>query len=168
MSQLNDPPGSPRNWSLVSYRIMLAMPQPRDEWQACGNGLWGSVIMWEWKCFPKWIYVPSILFCFTHLYFCYMWKYVFIICVYTCLFLLQFLGEELVNGLRCDKWRLVDTKGTKVNKYTMWIRYKASVWISSLKLSIGLLCSDSLFIEFVCISADNYCLNCVFQLKIIV
>jgi hypothetical protein len=47
--------------------------------------------------------------------------------LHSCLFFLQFLGEELVNGLTCEKWRLVDAKGTKVNKYTMWIRYKASV-----------------------------------------
>jgi hypothetical protein len=56
--------------------------------------------------------------------FCYL-------CFNSWLSLFQFLGEEPVNGLTCEKWRLVDTKGTKVNKYTMWIRYKASVSASS-------------------------------------
>jgi len=48
----------------------------------------------------------------------------------------EFLGEEPVNGLTCEKWRLVDTKGSKVNKYTMWIRYKKSPNIQGLKVPI--------------------------------
>lgn len=31
-------------------------------------------------------------------------------------------GEDMLNGLKCQKWRMVDTKGDKVNKYTMWTR----------------------------------------------
>ena len=30
----------------------------------------------------------------------------------------------MINGLSCEKWRLVDTIGEKTNKYTLWIRYK--------------------------------------------
>ncbi|XP_063237823.1 digestive cysteine proteinase 1 [Bacillus rossius redtenbacheri] len=37
------------------------------------------------------------------------------------------VGREDVNGLDCEKWRLVDTKGEKVNKYTLWLRYKRSM-----------------------------------------
>jgi C1A family cysteine protease len=48
----------------------------------------------------------------------------------------KYLGEEPVNGLTCEKWRLVDTKGSKVNKYTMWIRYKKSPSIQGLKVPI--------------------------------
>lgn len=36
------------------------------------------------------------------------------------------IGTETIDGLNCEKWRLVETKGEKVNKYTMWIRYKKS------------------------------------------
>lgn len=38
----------------------------------------------------------------------------------------QWIGQDMVNGLMCDKWRLVDRKGSKVNKYTMWVRIKKS------------------------------------------
>lgn len=48
----------------------------------------------------------------------------------------KYLGEEPVNGLTCEKWRLVDTKGSKVNKYTMWIRYKKSPSIQGLKVPV--------------------------------
>ncbi|XP_021934298.1 digestive cysteine proteinase 1 isoform X2 [Zootermopsis nevadensis] len=48
----------------------------------------------------------------------------------------KFLGEELVNGLTCEKWQLLETKGMKVNKYTMWIRYKKSPKIQGVKVSI--------------------------------
>lgn len=36
----------------------------------------------------------------------------------------QCIGEEVINGIPCEKWRLVDTIGEKANKYTLWIRYK--------------------------------------------
>ncbi|XP_071448321.1 digestive cysteine proteinase 1 [Hetaerina americana] len=36
------------------------------------------------------------------------------------------IGSEFINGLDCEKWRLVEKKGEKVNKYTLWIRYKKS------------------------------------------
>ncbi|PSN55954.1 hypothetical protein C0J52_02135 [Blattella germanica] len=39
----------------------------------------------------------------------------------------KFLGQDLLNGHDCEKWRLVDTKGDKVNKYTIWLRYKSSL-----------------------------------------
>lgn len=31
-----------------------------------------------------------------------------------------------MSGQTCEKWRLVDVKGEKVNKYTIWVRYKVS------------------------------------------
>ncbi|CAB3361153.1 Hypothetical predicted protein [Cloeon dipterum] len=34
------------------------------------------------------------------------------------------IGEDMVSGHTTEKWRLVVTNGDKVNKYTMWIRYK--------------------------------------------
>lgn len=34
------------------------------------------------------------------------------------------VGSEVMSGQTCEKWRLVDTKGDKVNKYTIWVRYK--------------------------------------------
>ncbi|XP_046739827.1 digestive cysteine proteinase 1 [Diprion similis] len=39
---------------------------------------------------------------------------------------MEFIGEEIINGLHCEKWRRVETFGEKVNKYTLWIRYKKS------------------------------------------
>jgi hypothetical protein len=30
----------------------------------------------------------------------------------------------MVNGHETEKWRMVTKKGDKVNKYTMWVRYK--------------------------------------------
>lgn len=32
----------------------------------------------------------------------------------------------MINGLSCEKWRLIDSFGEKTNKYTLWIRYKVS------------------------------------------
>lgn len=34
------------------------------------------------------------------------------------------LGSEVVNGFNTEKWRLVQTIGQKVNRYTMWMTYK--------------------------------------------
>ncbi|XP_059485650.1 digestive cysteine proteinase 1 [Neocloeon triangulifer] len=34
------------------------------------------------------------------------------------------IGEDMVSGHQAEKWRLVTKKGDKVNKYTIWIRYK--------------------------------------------
>ncbi|XP_033231685.1 digestive cysteine proteinase 1 [Belonocnema kinseyi] len=39
---------------------------------------------------------------------------------------MECIGEEVINGLPCEKWRLVTKFGDKVNKYTLWIRYKKS------------------------------------------
>ena len=30
----------------------------------------------------------------------------------------------MVNGLLCEKWRLEQQVDEKLNKYTLWIRYK--------------------------------------------
>lgn len=48
----------------------------------------------------------------------------------------KLIGTEPINGLNCEKWRLVDTKGAKVNKYTMWIRYKKSANDPGVKIAI--------------------------------
>lgn len=40
--------------------------------------------------------------------------------------LFENIGQEMLNGLPCYKWRLTDIHGDKVNKYTMWTRVKAS------------------------------------------
>lgn len=45
----------------------------------------------------------------------------------------------MINGLLCEKWRLVQQIGEKTNKYTLWIRYKVR-----LKLFVCLLRSMSL------------------------
>lgn len=39
---------------------------------------------------------------------------------------MECIGEEMINGLMCEKWRLVQEIGDKTNKYTLWIRYKKS------------------------------------------
>ncbi|XP_015586901.1 digestive cysteine proteinase 1 [Cephus cinctus] len=39
---------------------------------------------------------------------------------------MECIGEEIINGLQCEKWRVVETFGEKTNKYTLWIRYKKS------------------------------------------
>ncbi|XP_017887967.1 digestive cysteine proteinase 1 [Ceratina calcarata] len=46
---------------------------------------------------------------------------------------MECIGEELINGLLCEKWRLVQEFGDKLNKYTLWIRYKKSPKIPSFK-----------------------------------
>lgn len=33
----------------------------------------------------------------------------------------------MINGLLCEKWRLVQEIGEKTNKYTLWIRYKVRI-----------------------------------------
>lgn len=38
----------------------------------------------------------------------------------------QLVGQEMVNGLMTDKWRKIETVGEKVNKYTMYLRWKKS------------------------------------------
>ncbi|XP_044577137.1 digestive cysteine proteinase 1 [Cotesia glomerata] len=40
---------------------------------------------------------------------------------------MQCIGEEIIDGAPCEKWRLVEKFGEKTNKYTLWIRYKKSV-----------------------------------------
>nr|ARK19965.1 counting factor associated protein D [Ampulex compressa] len=39
---------------------------------------------------------------------------------------MECIGSEMVNGLDCEKWRLIEEIGEKSNKYTLWIRYKKS------------------------------------------
>lgn len=36
----------------------------------------------------------------------------------------KLIGQEVVNGQTCEKWRLINKVGDKVNKYTMWLRYE--------------------------------------------
>ena len=46
---------------------------------------------------------------------------------------MECIGEEMINGLLHEKWRKVEEIGEKVNKYTLWIRYKKSPRIPLLK-----------------------------------
>nr|XP_034183715.1 digestive cysteine proteinase 1 isoform X3 [Osmia lignaria] len=46
---------------------------------------------------------------------------------------MECIGEEIVNGLLCEKWRLVESINEKINKYTLWIRYKKSPRIPQFK-----------------------------------
>lgn len=48
----------------------------------------------------------------------------------------KLIGTETINGLICEKWRLVDSKEAKVNKYTMWIRYKKTADGGGVKIAI--------------------------------
>ena len=47
-------------------------------------------------------------------------------------FVLQYIGSEPVHGVACEKWQLVDQKEDKVNKYTIWIRYKVSMLVCNM------------------------------------
>lgn len=51
---------------------------------------------------------------------------------------MECIGEEMINGLNCEKWRLVETIGEKTNKYTLWIRYKKSTTLPLVKEPIPL------------------------------
>ncbi|XP_012273561.1 digestive cysteine proteinase 1 [Orussus abietinus] len=42
---------------------------------------------------------------------------------------MECIGEEMIGGLQCEKWRLVQSFGDKVNKYTLWIRWKKSTTV---------------------------------------
>ncbi|XP_035727441.1 digestive cysteine proteinase 1-like [Vespa mandarinia] len=46
---------------------------------------------------------------------------------------MECIGEEIINGLSCEKWRLVEDFGDKQNKYTLWIRYKKSPYLPQKK-----------------------------------
>ncbi|KAG5323456.1 CFAD protein, partial [Pseudoatta argentina] len=46
---------------------------------------------------------------------------------------MECIGEEMINGLLCEKWRLVQEIGDKTNKYTLWIRYKKSPYLPKVK-----------------------------------
>lgn len=35
----------------------------------------------------------------------------------------KYVGEELINGVVIEKWRLVSSEGDKTSKYTLWVRY---------------------------------------------
>ncbi|XP_076276388.1 C1 family peptidase 26-29-p isoform X3 [Lasioglossum baleicum] len=39
---------------------------------------------------------------------------------------MECIGEEIVNGVNCEKWRMVQEIGEKTNKYTLWIQYQKS------------------------------------------
>jgi len=51
----------------------------------------------------------------------------------------------MINGLLCEKWRLVQEIGEKTNKYTLWIRYK--VQIKLLYLCINLCINKSVILK---------------------
>ncbi|KAK1118855.1 hypothetical protein K0M31_014626 [Melipona bicolor] len=46
---------------------------------------------------------------------------------------MECIGEEIVNGLLCEKWRLEQQVDEKLNKYTLWIRYKKSTHVPNYK-----------------------------------
>lgn len=46
---------------------------------------------------------------------------------------MECIGEEMIHGLLCEKWRLVEDFGEKKNKYTLWIRYKKSPYLPQMK-----------------------------------
>ncbi|XP_003494144.1 digestive cysteine proteinase 1 [Bombus impatiens] len=46
---------------------------------------------------------------------------------------MECIGEEVINGLLCEKWRLEQEIDGKLNKYTFWIRYKKSPRVPGLK-----------------------------------
>ncbi|XP_078043578.1 C1 family peptidase 26-29-p isoform X2 [Augochlora pura] len=39
---------------------------------------------------------------------------------------MECLGEEMVNGVNCEKWQMIQEVGEKTNKYTLWIQYQKS------------------------------------------
>lgn len=43
------------------------------------------------------------------------------------IFFLKCIGEEMINGVACEKWRMTESFGEKTNKYTLWIRYKVCI-----------------------------------------
>ncbi|KAK0180964.1 hypothetical protein PV327_003290 [Microctonus hyperodae] len=48
---------------------------------------------------------------------------------------MECIGEEMINGVQCEKWRLNNVIGEKANKYTLWIVYKKSM-VTGLKQAI--------------------------------
>lgn len=46
---------------------------------------------------------------------------------------MECIGEEMINGVQCEKWRLVEAFGEKKNKYTLWIKYKKSPYLPRMK-----------------------------------
>ncbi|XP_076749125.1 C1 family peptidase 26-29-p [Xylocopa sonorina] len=46
---------------------------------------------------------------------------------------MECVGEEIINGLTCEKWKMEEQIGEKLNKYTLWIRYKKSPKVPKLK-----------------------------------
>ncbi|XP_058801571.1 digestive cysteine proteinase 1 [Phymastichus coffea] len=46
---------------------------------------------------------------------------------------MECIGQDMINGVACEKWRLVESFGEKTNKYTLWIRYKKSPTKSQMK-----------------------------------
>ncbi|XP_033327937.2 C1 family peptidase 26-29-p [Megalopta genalis] len=39
---------------------------------------------------------------------------------------MECIGEEMVNGVKCEKWQMIQEIGEKTNKYTLWIQYQKS------------------------------------------
>lgn len=42
----------------------------------------------------------------------------------------------MINGLLHEKWRMVQEIGEKINKYTLWIRYKVINIMSLISMQI--------------------------------
>jgi hypothetical protein len=38
------------------------------------------------------------------------------------LFLLQLIGNEIMNGVTCEKWEYLNNYGDKSNRYTLWLQ----------------------------------------------
>lgn len=47
-----------------------------------------------------------------------------------------FTGEETIDGVLTEKWKLTQTVGQKVNKYTMWIFYKPDPNNENVKIAV--------------------------------
>lgn len=47
-----------------------------------------------------------------------------------------FTGEETIDGVLTEKWKLTQTIGQKVNKYTMWIFYKPDPNNENVKVAV--------------------------------
>lgn len=46
------------------------------------------------------------------------------------------IGQELINGIMTEKWQLKQEVGLKLNKYTMWLRFKNDPQYPKIKYAI--------------------------------
>ncbi|XP_054004066.1 digestive cysteine proteinase 1 [Hylaeus anthracinus] len=72
---------------------------------------------------------------------------------------MECIGEEIVNGQLCEKWRLEQEINGKVNKYTLWIRYKKSPRVPMLKEAIPVKYEMRGFNSLLGSHYDHYYLN---------